>query len=155
MSSRCLCCLCDGFFCFLKTFYENQEHFCSAYSHYLQRQFIYKITAPTKASWYKGYYSHLEKFSDISGTFSDSQFPFIYRASLFISLRTYVHLYARTQRNPLNLIYFFLHYGEQDIKICAVYKWDIHTLTYLTARRLNKTKGVKTSKPKIGGIRNE
>ena len=56
-------------------------------------------------SLYKGYYSHLEKFSDISGTFSDTQFPFIYRASLFISLRTYVHLYARTQRNCLKHTY--------------------------------------------------
>ena len=43
----------------------------------------------------------------ISGTFSGTQFPFIYIASLFISLRTYVHLYARTQRKRLNLIYIF------------------------------------------------
>jgi hypothetical protein len=32
---------------------------------------------------------------------------------------------------------------------------ELHTLTNPAARRLNKMKGVKTSKPKIGGIRNE
>ena len=77
-------------------------------------------------SLYKGYYSHLESFL-IYQELSGSQFPFIYRVSLFILLRTYVHLYARTQRKRLNLIYIFLIMVSKAAKFVRYISSDTYT----------------------------